>query len=118
MDKYLREHTRNIERICSKNGLKMIGENPCDVRILIKEPVIEKIGWGGLYKTPDIFIGKYNNIWTVAELKKSQDRRNKAYIQVENGIRELVDIFGIPSRNITGKFVVYGGEKITYEIFK
>lgn len=111
-------HSRKLEDLCKEKGLRSIGEEPSQIHLIIREPVIEKPNWGGLETAPDLFICKYNGLYTVAELKHSTEQRDKAYRQIENGIKTLVDVFGIPLRKITGKFVTYIYHGFRYEILK
>ncbi|MHA1481826.1 MAG: hypothetical protein ACTSQA_00125 [Candidatus Heimdallarchaeaceae archaeon] len=111
-------HIKKLEELCQPRGLKSIGEIPGNIHLIIKEPIIEKPNWTGLEMSPDLFIAKYNGLYTVAELKHSHKQRQKAFSQIENGMKTLVDVFGVPLRNITGKFVIYTPNSFRYEIFK
>lgn len=108
-------HHSYLENLCKGRNLRSIGETPEEIHVIIKEPTYEKRGWKGLIECPDLFLGYYNHDWTVIELKHSFKKREKAYHQIERGIKMLVDVFGIPLKNIEGKFVVYTPSKYHFE---
>ena len=111
-----RMHSSKLIELCRPAGLEKIDILPGDVRIIIKEPIVERQGWGGLQKSPDLFIGNYDKTWNIVELKRSARQRRKAYIQVECGAKMLVDIFGIPLKYISGRLVIYSEKDFKYEM--
>jgi hypothetical protein len=112
---YKLQHSKHLENICKYEGLRMIGENPEKIRILLKEPIYLFEGSESYRTCPDLFIGYYDHLWTVAELKHSKDKYKKAIQQIESGVELLVDFFKIPIENITGKFITYGGNNYKFE---
>lgn len=109
-------HASNLEKLCLPDGLRSVREDPSKIHIIIKEPIYEKMGWSGALECPDLFLGYYNHDWTVVELKHSMKKAEKAYMQIEAGKKMLVDVFGIPLKNIKGKLVLYSGPTFYYEV--
>jgi hypothetical protein len=112
-----RKHQEYLENLCSLNNLRQIGERPEGIHIIIKEPTYEKLGWNGLIECPDLFLGYYDRTWSVIEMKHSTDKKKKAMRQIESGIQMLVDVFGVPIRDIRGKFVIYTPDRYMYEVY-
>lgn len=110
------DHASNLEKLCLPAGLRSVREDPSKIHLIIKEPIYEKMGWAGQIECPDLFLGYYNHDWTVVELKHSPSKKEKAYRQIESGKKLLVDVFGVPLRNITGKLVYYGSPTFYYEV--
>lgn len=110
-----RGHKGRLEDLCKANNLQRIGEYPNQIRLIIKEPSYLKRGNIDCFKCPDLFLGYYNSNWTLIELKHSWKKREQAYIQIESGKKLLVDVFGVPLRNITGKFVIYTSNKFYWK---
>lgn len=106
----------NLVKLCLPCGLRSIDEDPSKIHIIIKEPIYERMGWRGAMECPDLFLGYYNRNWTVIELKYSKKNLSKAHSQIESGKKMLVDVFGIPLKDITGKVVLYGGPSFYYEV--
>jgi hypothetical protein len=116
--RYEQMHESYLKNLCEPNSLRQIGERPENINVIIKEPTYEKMGWTGRIECPDLFIGYYDRRWTVLELKHSDDKRGKAMNQIESGIKMLVDVFGVPLKDITGKFVIYTPTRYRYEVFR
>ena len=116
-DAYYRiNHKKGLENLCNPRGLLSIDEDPEEIRIIIKEPSYQRRHSIEPYICPDLFLGYYNHDWTVIELKHSRKKSTKARKQIESGKRMLVDVFGIPLQNITGKLVIYDQSKFKYKI--
>jgi len=113
-----RLHNKRLEDLCKWNGLRQIDEIPEHIRLLIKEPTYKQYGLDKSIICPDLFINYYNQKWTIAELKHSKRATKYAYEQIDSGMKLLVDVFGIPLKNITGKLVIYTPEEFYYEIMK
>jgi hypothetical protein len=111
-------HAKRLEDLCRPENLREIGEIPEEIRIIIKEPIYKNRKWSQDLSCPDLFINYYNSQWTIAELKHSFSKEEKAYEQIESGAKLLVDAFGVPLRNITGKIVVYSEYDFEYEIMR
>lgn len=111
-------HASRLDDLCTYNGLIAMGEIPALIKVIIKEPYVYRGIWPELEKTPDLFIAKSDGLFTVAELKQSYNKRDKACEQIEAGMKTLVDVFGVPLKNITGKFIIYTQYDFKYEVIK
>ena len=101
------EHKSNLLKLIKPEGLEAINERPFDLRAMLMEPKYFRYGEREEYKSPDLFLGYNNDLWTIIELKHSWNSREKAFSQIESGFKMMVDIFGIPYNNLSGKLVVY-----------
>lgn len=111
-------HSTYLERLCRERNLRQIDENPNDLRAIFHEPTYFRRSDTCQLICPDLFLNYYSSRWTVIELKGSKNKRDKAIHQIDSGIRMLVDVFGVPIRDITGKFVIYSGNHYDYEIIR
>ncbi len=101
------EHSRNLLELIKPHNLELIDEKPFNLRTMFVEPKYFKNGEHEEYKCPDLFLGYRNGLWSVIEMKHSWNSREKAFLQIESGFKMMVDVFGVPYDNLSGKLVVY-----------
>jgi hypothetical protein len=111
-------HASRLKDVCTYGGLEKIGEIPELVQSIMVEPIIFRDHWGGREQCPDLYIVNRNGLITVAELKHSYKHKSYAIEQIDAGMKALVDVFGMPLSNLTGKFVVYTENNFTYEVVR